>query len=96
MFSLTANGAGAMLAIVAGEHTDAWPARIVTFVNFYDCVGAREADEEPQIAAFRKAPVRPMVLTRATHARGPTCLIHAASSCIQLADRSNIQKPAAE
>jgi protein-L-isoaspartate(D-aspartate) O-methyltransferase len=81
---LTADGKGMMFAIVAGEG-DRWPVRIVTFVGFYDCVGAREPDEEPQIAALMTAPVRPMVLTRAPHARGEACLIHAAASCIQRA-----------
>ena len=78
------SGAGVMMKICRAGAT--WPAEPLSAVDIFDCVGARDGEEnEPLLQLLRRgrAAVDSIrVLRRTPHEPGPTCLVHTSNYCL--------------
>jgi protein-L-isoaspartate(D-aspartate) O-methyltransferase len=77
------HGIGVMLRIGRAERS--WPARVISQVGIYDCLGARDPADEAELMKL----VGPGVASRIAavsidaHARGEACLVHMDGFCVQ-------------
>jgi protein-L-isoaspartate(D-aspartate) O-methyltransferase len=75
---------GVGMVVCAERRGDRWPARVVSPVGIYDCVGARDDAAEAQVRALLPSVgSRIHALSVEPHDRGPACLVHVAGSCLQ-------------
>ena len=76
-------GVGVMLRLDRGEGR--WPARIVSPAGIFDCVNARDAENEAELRklAGLGAPVTIGAVAVEPHERGDACIAHLPGFCLQ-------------
>lgn len=81
------HGVGVAIAVVRqGAH---WPARVVSSIGIFDCVGARDEALEPEIRKLlAPGAERIASLVIEPHERGRLCLVHREGFCLQRAETS--------
>jgi protein-L-isoaspartate(D-aspartate) O-methyltransferase len=80
-------GKGLMLAVEKpADGSDAWPARLLTFVAIYSALGVREEERNRALGQAMQRQPFPAIkaLRRDAHEPGPACWLHASDVCWSL------------